>query len=466
MGDPIELLESRLPGRVGRPGSSASAEARRVFCPAARQRRPAAVIVPRGSADVAEAMRWAGEVGERLSIRSGGHSFDGFSIPDAGVLLDLQGLTAVEVRDRNRVALGPGARVKAVALELADRGLAVPIGNCPSVGIGGLASGGGFGFLTRGLGLTCDSLVEATVVTAAGEVVRCSAESDPELFWATRGGGGSAGVVTEFVIEAAAVESVAGATLRFEWEAAAEVVARFCEVLAAAPDTLDLKLALRTTGPGRYIDTMLDGPPGSIPGTPFVEIEGQLLGPLDEALRDARAAARSGDRAHPRGRGGLLPRRGAAGDPRGGRRRPGAADPPAGPGAERLCPRVSRSRAGRDDRRFRRPAPGRPGAQRRRPGDRALRWGGPRAAGGRHRVRSPRHPLALRVGALRALRPRPGRPRAPPAGAGGAARRPWRSPDRRPLHQLLRARRSAPSPSGERTWRDLPGSSTTSTLAG
>ncbi len=242
------------------------------------------MIVPRGSADVAEAMRWAGEVGERVSIRSGGHSFDGFSIPDGGVLVDLQGLTAVEVRDGNRVALGPGARVKAVALELADRGLAVPIGNCPSVGIGGLASGGGFGFLTRGLGLTCDSLVEATVVTAAGEVVHCSAESNPELFWATRGGGGSAGVVTEFLVEAAAVKTVAGATLRFEWEAATDVIVRFCEVLAAAPDTLDLKLALRTTGPGRYIDTMLDGPPGSIPGTPFVEIEGQLLGPLDEAL--------------------------------------------------------------------------------------------------------------------------------------------------------------------------------------
>jgi hypothetical protein len=127
-------------------------------------------------------------------------------------------------------------------------------------------------------------MIEATVVTAAGEVVRCSSESEPELFWATRGGGGSAGVVTEFVIEAEPVGPVAGVALTFAWEVAGEVIVRFGEVIAASPDTLDLKLALRTTGPDRYVDPELAGSPGSTPGTPLVEIEGHLLGPLDDAM--------------------------------------------------------------------------------------------------------------------------------------------------------------------------------------
>jgi len=120
-------------------------------------------------------------------------------------------------------------------------------------------------------------------VTAAGDVVRCSADSDAELFWATRGGGGSAGVVCEFVVEAVAVDEVAGVNLTFEWDAASDVIERFCQVLTASPDGLDLKLALRTTGRDRYIDTQADGPPGSTPGTPYAEIEGHLLGSADDA---------------------------------------------------------------------------------------------------------------------------------------------------------------------------------------
>jgi FAD/FMN-containing dehydrogenase len=283
MTDPIATLETRLPGRVGRPGSAIAEDGRRVFCPQARSRTPAAVIAAMNAEEIAAVLAWAGEVGERVSVRSGGHSFDGAPLVDGGVLLDLQRLDSVDVREDGLVVVGPGARVKSIALRLADQGLAVPIGNCPTVGIGGLCSGGGFGYLTRSLGLTCDSLVAATVVTPAGGIVRCDASTEPELLWALRGGGGCAGIATELVLATASISTVAGVNASFRWEAAAEAILRFAEVQAAGPERLDLKLALRTTGPDRYIDNSDVGPEGCRPGTPFVSLEGHLLGPVDEA---------------------------------------------------------------------------------------------------------------------------------------------------------------------------------------
>ena len=283
MADPIATLEARLPGRVGRPGSAIAQKGARVFCPEAREREPAAVIAAANAEEVAAVLAWAGEIGERVSVRSGGHSFDGAPLLDGGVLLDLQRLDSVDVREGGLVALGPGARVKSIALRLAEQGLAVPLGNCPTVGIGGLCSGGGFGYLTRSLGLTSDSLVAATVVTPAGGTVRCDAESEPELLWALRGGGGCAGIATELMIATETIATVAGVNISFRWEAAAEAIVRYSEVLATGPERLDLKLALRTTGADRFIDTTDVGPEGCSPGTPFVSLEGHLVGPLDEA---------------------------------------------------------------------------------------------------------------------------------------------------------------------------------------
>ena len=258
-------------------------KAAQVFCPEAREREPKAVIAAANAEEVATVLAWAGEVGERISVRSGGHSFDGAPLLNGGVLLDLQRLDSIDVREGGLVALGPGARVKSIALRLAEHGQAVPIGNCPTVGVGGLCSGGGFGYLTRFLGLTSDSLVGATVVTPAGGTVRCHAESEPELLWALRGGGGCAGIATELTIATHSISTVAGVNVSFRWEAAAEAIVRYAEVLATGPERLDLKLALRTTGADRFIDTANVGPEGCSPGTPHVSLEGHLVGPLDEA---------------------------------------------------------------------------------------------------------------------------------------------------------------------------------------
>ena len=130
--------------------------------------------------------------------RSGGHGYTGNSTTDAGIVLDLRGLRAVGLRDGGRrVRAGAGAQLVDVDAALAAHGVAVPAGSCPSVGLGGLALGGGMGLAGRAFGLTLDNVVALTVVTADGRRRRVDATHDPDLFWALRGGGGSFGVVTD-----------------------------------------------------------------------------------------------------------------------------------------------------------------------------------------------------------------------------------------------------------------------------
>ena len=119
MADPIATLEARLPGRVGRPGSAIAQKGARVFCPEARELEPAAVIAAANAEEVAAVLAWAGEIGERVSVRSGGHSFDGAPLLDGGVLLDLQGLDSVDVREGG--AGRARARVRAEVDRLAAR---------------------------------------------------------------------------------------------------------------------------------------------------------------------------------------------------------------------------------------------------------------------------------------------------------------------------------------------------------
>ena len=153
---------------------------------------PVAVVRPRDVADVRAAVRWAARYDVPVVPRSGGHGYTGNSTTDAGVVLDLRGLRAVRLRDGGRrVRAGAGAQLVDVDAALAAHGVAVPAGSCPSVGLGGLALGGGMGLAGRAFGLTLDNVVAATVVTADGRRRRVDATHDPDLFWALRGGGGA-----------------------------------------------------------------------------------------------------------------------------------------------------------------------------------------------------------------------------------------------------------------------------------
>jgi FAD/FMN-containing dehydrogenase len=143
-------------------------------------------------------------------VRSGGHGISGRSTNDGGIVIDVGAINGVEVIDRERrlVRVGAGARWGDVAQALAPHGLAISSGDYGDVGVGGLATAGGQGFLARSYGLTLDHVRAAEVVLADGRIVRADAGEHPDLFWALRGAGGNMGVVTSFDIEAAEVGDV------------------------------------------------------------------------------------------------------------------------------------------------------------------------------------------------------------------------------------------------------------------
>lgn len=277
MADEIDHLAAALPGMIHRPGSQGHAEGTAVFAWRGRLARPTVVVRPRSPQHVAVALDWAAAAGQRLTLRSGGHAFDGSSVADGAALLDLRSMDSWSI-DGDLLTVGPGVRGGAITAALAPLGLALPVGDCPTVGLAGLTSGAGFGYLSRKLGVTIDSVQEMQLVTPADGVVRVSQTEHPDLFWAARGGGGSAGVATSITVRTIPVTRVVSIHVEVAWESAAEAFAAYADILAGAPRELDLKYKIRTTGRDRFMDMDAAGPPGSTTGVPLVSVDGQFLG--------------------------------------------------------------------------------------------------------------------------------------------------------------------------------------------
>ena len=146
-------------------------------------RRPDAVVQVRDTADVVAAIRWANRFDVRLVARSGGHSYAGYSTTNDGVVLDLSRLRGIRVSG-GRATIGPAAILIDVQRALTRRGVTVPSGSCPTVGLGGLALGGGHGLAGRRFGLTSDNLLAARIVTADGSVRHVDADTHEDLYWA------------------------------------------------------------------------------------------------------------------------------------------------------------------------------------------------------------------------------------------------------------------------------------------
>ncbi|WP_207756363.1 FAD-binding oxidoreductase [Nonomuraea cypriaca] len=216
---------------------------------------PGLVLRPGTPAEVADALAFARAQPVKLSLRSGGHGISGRSTNHGGIVLDVSRLNAIEVLDERtrRVRLGPGARWSDVARALAPYGWALSSGDYGGVGVGGLATAGGIGWLVREHGLTIDHLRAVDMVLAEGSRVRASDDENAELFWAVRGAGANFGIVTAFEFEAYEVGEVGFARFVVDATDTAGFLGRWGAAIEAAPRDVTGSLVIGRPRPGQPV---------------------------------------------------------------------------------------------------------------------------------------------------------------------------------------------------------------------
>ena len=234
--DLIEQLRSDVTGRVIGP-DDADYDAARTIVMGGIDRHPAVIVRVADATDVARVIAVARETGLELAVRCGGHSGAAHSTTEGGIVIDVRDLKSLDIDVAARTAwAGAGLTAGEYSTAAAAHGLATGFGDTGSVGLGGLTTGGGIGYLVRKFGMTIDSLLAAEVVTADGEIRQVDAEHEPDLFWAIRGGGGNFGVVTRFQFKLQEVPSIVGGMLLLP--ATPETIAGFIAAAEAAPEEL------------------------------------------------------------------------------------------------------------------------------------------------------------------------------------------------------------------------------------
>jgi FAD/FMN-containing dehydrogenase len=240
-----------------RPGDPGYDEARAVFN-AMIDRKPAAILRCRDTADVAAGIRYARDHDLMLSVRSGGHGVAGNAVCDGGIVLDLSGMRKVAVDPDRRVAdVGPGLLLGDLDAATQRHGLATPLGVMSGTGIAGLTLGGGLGWLNGVHGLSCDNLLAAEVVTANGDVLQVGPDTHRDLYWGIRGGSGNFGVVTSFRYRLHPVTRVLAGALSYPWSDARDVLHEHHRFMATAPDALSSSVSLSVDTDGRPAVTLV-----------------------------------------------------------------------------------------------------------------------------------------------------------------------------------------------------------------
>jgi FAD/FMN-containing dehydrogenase len=266
-------LASQLRGPLLLPGTTHYANASVISNERYSGVHPKAIARAVVEADVAACVRFAARSSLPFTVRCGGHSYAGYST-NAGLVCDVRRLNAINLAaDRRSVTVGAGVLAIDLITALAAHGLAVPTGSCPTVGISGLALGGGVGFAARTMGATCDNILAVRIVTADGRVRVADPSTNSDLLWACRGGGGgNFGAVTALTLATHPVSTAAYGFCDFPWSQAAAALAAWQGVAPHGPDGLYLICAIET-------------------GTsaPQVRVFGQLLGGTEAALRAAMA---------------------------------------------------------------------------------------------------------------------------------------------------------------------------------
>ena len=232
---------------------------------AAIDRRPAIIIRCAAASDIAAAVRFAKRHSALLSVRGGGHNDVGFAVADGGLMIDLSPLSAVAVDQAKRTAhAGGGCTFGAYDAKTHEFGLASTGPIISMAGVGGYTLGGGIGWLHRKLGLACDALVSAEVVTAEGEIVTASDRANPDLFWAIRGGGGNFGVVSSFEFRLAPVRDVLAGLIFHPLEDLPKVAAFVRDLNAGAPDEVCVWMFMRKAPASPALPADLHGRPVAV----------------------------------------------------------------------------------------------------------------------------------------------------------------------------------------------------------
>ena len=273
---PAEALRARLTCPVHLPGDETWDDARAAWNLAVDQ-QPAAVVVPQSTDDVVAAVQAARDLGLRVAPQASGHNASAIASLEETIVLrmtELKGVVINPVAKRARVAAG--TEWKEVTGPASAHGLAPLAGSSPQVSVVGYSLGGGISWLGRKHGLAADAILAFEIVTADGRLRRVDPETDPDLFWAVRGGGGNFGVVTSVEIRLFEEPELIAGAMFFPLQRAAEVVRVWRDVTAGAPDALTTSLRLLSVPD----DPMIPEP---MRGGQFVIVDGAYAGPAAEA---------------------------------------------------------------------------------------------------------------------------------------------------------------------------------------
>ena len=257
--DTLAQFSASLRGQLVQPGDATYDDARRVYN-AMIDRYPKFIVQCQDVADVVHGVNFARDHSLLLAVRGGGHNGGGLGTCDDGLVIDLSALQGIRVDAQARtVRVEGGCTWGHVDHATHAFGMATPSGIIGTTGVGGLTLGGGLGHLTRKCGLAVDNLLQADVVLADGRVVSASAEENPDLFWALRGGGGNFGVVTSFLFRLHPISTVVAGPTFWPLEKAGEVMRWYRDFIVAAPEELNGFFAFLTVPPVEPFPAALHG---------------------------------------------------------------------------------------------------------------------------------------------------------------------------------------------------------------
>ena len=259
-GPALDALAANVRGSLITADDEGYDEARSIWN-AMIDKKPAMIVQCGGAADVMAAVKFAREHKLLIAVRSGGHNIAGNAICDDGIMIDLSAMKQVRVDVEKKIAyVGPGADLGDLDHETQAHGLAVPVGINSTTGIAGLTLGGGFGWLSRKFGMTCDNLVSADVVTVDGEYIHVSENEHRDLFWAIRGGGGNFCIVTQFQFKLHSVgPNLLSGMYAFPGSEGVEVIKNYRKYIGSLDDDATVWVVARKAPPLPFLPAEYHG---------------------------------------------------------------------------------------------------------------------------------------------------------------------------------------------------------------